>query len=113
MPISSLLLKSTFTFLRLPLPNSVNLLDNTIIGEELAGGFNLQSDLSMVEKNAENIYFFFSKDDDIIPLSHLDKYQDKIKSAHFFVLENMNNHFNASQFPEIVDNIRNDLNLNK
>ena len=41
--------------------------DNTIIGEDLVGGFKLGSDLSLIEKNSKNTYLMFSKDDETVP----------------------------------------------
>ena len=85
--------------------------DNTLIQEELVGGFDLGDDLSLIEENCPKITFFFSRDDNIIPLSHMDKYKEKIKNANFIILDNMNNHFQTSKFPEIVQNIKNDIEL--
>lgn len=86
--------------------------DDTLIDEDLAGGFNLNSDLSMIEKNCENINLLFSKDDDCVPVSHAEKFREKLKNANIVIYENKNGHFNVSEFPEIVEMIKSDVTLN-
>ena len=80
--------------------------NDTLIGERLTGGFRLGSSLSLLEENSKNIYFFFSKNDSVVPLSHMEKYEEKLKEAHFVILENINGHFQVSEFPEIIESIR-------
>jgi hypothetical protein len=83
--------------------------DNTLIGEDLAGGFNLKSDLTMIEKNSKNLYLLFSKDDNVVPISHAKKYEKKLKSAKFVIYENKNGHFQIPEFPEIIKMIKSDV----
>jgi uncharacterized protein len=83
--------------------------DNTLIGEDLVGGFNLRSDLSMLEKNSKNIHLFFSKDDDVVPISHAKKYENKLKKAKIIIFESKNGHFKISEFPEIIKMIKEDI----
>ena len=80
--------------------------NDTLIGERLTGGFRLGSSLSLLEENAKNIHFFFSKNDSVVPLPHMKKYEEKLKNSHFTILENMNGHFQVSEFPEIIESIR-------
>ena len=61
--------------------------DNTLEGEDLVGGFKLKSDLSLLEKNSKNLYFMFSKDDDVVPVSHAEKYRKKLKNANIIIFE--------------------------
>ena len=51
--------------------------DNSLPGEELSGGFKLKRDLSLIEKNCKNLYLMFSKDDNVVPVSHAEKYRKK------------------------------------
>src|SRR3989344_1394781 len=83
--------------------------DDTLIGEDLAGGFNLKSDISLLEKNCKNLYLFFSKDDDCVPVSHADKYAKKLTNANIVIYNSKNGHFNITEFPEIVKMIKNDV----
>jgi len=83
--------------------------DDTLIGEDLVGGFELQDDLSMIEENCSNVNLLFSKDDDVVPVSHADKYKNKLKNANIVIYDDKNGHFKVEEFPEIVEMIRNDL----
>ena len=83
--------------------------DNTLEGEDLVGGFKLKSDLSLLEKNSKNLYLMFSKDDDVVPISHAEKYRKKLKNADIIIFESKNGHFRISEFPEIVKMIKKDI----
>jgi len=82
-----------------------------MVKEESLGKFKLRSDLSLIEKNTQNLYLLFSKDDNVVPLSHAEKYRQKLKNAHFIILKNMNGHFRTSEFPEIIERIREDVRI--
>src|SRR3989344_1225876 len=83
--------------------------DNTVAGEDLAGGFKLKSDISLIEKNSRNLYLLFSKDDVVVPISHAKKYGGKLKRAKIIIYKSKNGHFRISKFPEIVRMIKNDV----
>ncbi|MEK7572471.1 MAG: alpha/beta hydrolase [Patescibacteria group bacterium] len=83
--------------------------DNTLPGESLAGGFKLKPNLSLLEKQAGNLYLLFSKDDDVVPVSHAKKYASKLKQAKIVIYESKNGHFKISKFPEVVRMIKNDI----
>ena len=83
--------------------------DNSLPVEDLVGGFSLKPNLSLIEKNSKNLYLLFSKDDDIVPVSHAKKYEKKLKDAKIIVYKNKNGHFKISKFPEIVKMIKNDV----
>ncbi|MFT4243845.1 MAG: alpha/beta hydrolase [Candidatus Woesearchaeota archaeon] len=83
--------------------------DDTLIGEDLAGGFELQDDLSLIEKNCKNVTLIFSKDDDCVPVNHADKYREKLPNASIIIYESKNGHFKIKEFPEIIESIKNDL----
>ncbi len=83
--------------------------DNSLPGEDLVGGFRLKSDLSLLEKNAKNLYLMFSKDDTTVPVSHAEKYRNKLKNAKILIYKSKNGHFQISEFPEIVKMIKYDV----
>jgi len=83
--------------------------DNTLPEEDLVGGFKLKSDLSLLEKNSKNLYLMFSKDDDVVPVSHAEKFRKKLKNANIIIYESKNRHFKISEFPEIVKMIKADV----
>ncbi len=80
--------------------------DNTLPEEDLAGGFDLKSNLSRLEENSKNLFLLFSKDDDVVPVAHADKYAAKLKKARIIVYKSKNGHFQISTFPEIVKLIK-------
>ena len=86
--------------------------DDTLPGEDLVGGFKLKSDISMIEKNSPNLNLLFSKDDDVVPVSHAEKFRKKLKNANIIIYESKNGHFKISEFPEIVEMIKNNLKKN-
>jgi uncharacterized protein len=83
--------------------------DDTVIGEDLVGGFKLKSDLSLLEKNSSNLYLMFSRDDDCVPVSHAEKYGKKLKDAKIIIYKSKNGHFKITKFPEIVKMIKKDI----
>lgn len=83
--------------------------DNTTPKEDLVGGFKLKTDLSLLKKNSKNLYLIFSKDDDVVPISHAKKYKVKLKNAHIIIYKSKNGHFKISKFPEIVKMIKDDI----
>jgi hypothetical protein len=83
--------------------------DNTLPKEDLVGGFKLKSNLSLLEKNSKNLYLMFSKDDDVVPVSHAEKYRKKLKNAKIIIYESKNGHFKISEFPEIIKMIKKDV----
>ena len=83
--------------------------DNSLPHEDLVGGFKLKGDLSLIEKNSKNLYLMFSKDDDVVPVSHAEKFRKKLKNANIIIYESKNGHFKISEFPEIVKMINADV----
>jgi predicted alpha/beta hydrolase family esterase len=81
--------------------------------ETLAGGFKLKSDLSLLEKNSKNLTLLFSKNDDIVPVSHAKKFASKLESANIIVYKHIKGHFLVSEFPEIVQMIKKDIKKNR
>jgi predicted alpha/beta hydrolase family esterase len=83
--------------------------DDTLPTEDLVGGFKLKSDLSLIEKNSKNLKLLFSKDDDVVPVSHAKKYGKKLKNAKIIIYKSKNGHFKISKFPEIIKMIKKDV----
>lgn len=83
--------------------------DNSLEQEDLAGGFKLKSDLSLIEKNCKNINLLFSRNDDIVPVAHAAKYAKKLKNAKIIIYDHIPGHFLISEFPEIVKMIKSNL----
>lgn len=82
--------------------------DDSLTGEDLVGGFKLKSDLSLLDTSTKNLYLMFSENDDVVPIAHADKYEQKLKNAKIIRYKNKNGHFKISTFPEIVRMIRKD-----
>jgi predicted alpha/beta hydrolase family esterase len=83
--------------------------DNTLIGEDLAGGFKLKKDLSLLDQSSKNLVLMFSKDDDCVPVVHAEKYRNKLKNAQIVIYKSKNGHFQISKFPEIVKMIKSNV----
>lgn len=83
--------------------------DNTLTGEDLVGGFNLKSNLSLISKNTDKLVLMFSRDDDCVPLSHSKKYREKLPEAIIKIYKNKKGHFKITKFPEIVNMIKKDI----
>ena len=62
--------------------------DATLPKEDLVGGFRLKADISLIERNCKNLHILFSKDDDIVPVFHAEKYRKKLKRAHIGIYKN-------------------------
>ncbi|MBI4088681.1 alpha/beta hydrolase [Candidatus Kaiserbacteria bacterium] len=80
--------------------------DGSLPTEDLVGGFKLKTNISLIERNCKNLHIFFSKDDDIVPVSHAEKYRKKLKKAHIVIYKNKKGHFTAPTFPEIIKMIK-------
>lgn len=83
--------------------------DGTLSTEDLVGGFKLKADISLIERNCRNLHILFSKDDDIVPASHAEKYRKKLKKARIVVYKSKDGHFNVPTFPEIIRMIKIDV----
>ncbi|OGG41913.1 hypothetical protein A2837_01745 [Candidatus Kaiserbacteria bacterium RIFCSPHIGHO2_01_FULL_46_22] len=82
--------------------------DDTVPGHRLAGNFKLKNDLSLIEENCNKLYFLFSEDDDVVPVSHAEKYRVKLPKAKVAIYKSKNGHFLIKKFPEIVKMIKAD-----
>jgi len=80
--------------------------DGSNSNEDLAGGFKLKSDLSLMEKNSPNLTMLFSADDECVPVYHAEQYRKKLKNTKIIIYKSKNGHFNVSKFPEIIKMIK-------
>lgn len=82
--------------------------DNSLPGEDLVGGFKLKKNLSLIEKNTKNLHLLFSEDDDVVPVTHAEKYAEKLKNADIIIYKSKGGHFDVPKFPEIIKMIKKD-----
>jgi predicted alpha/beta hydrolase family esterase len=80
--------------------------DGSLSSEDLVGGFKLKSDLAKLDRSTENLVLMFSKDDDVVPVEHAEKYRAKLPNAKILIYKSKNGHFNITKFPEIVNMIK-------
>ena len=79
--------------------------DNTLPDEYLGKDFDLKKiDLKLFEKQSKNIFLFFSKDDPIVPISHMKKFSNILKNSKEVVFSKKE-HFNQSDFKELYNHI--------
>ncbi|MBI4152396.1 alpha/beta hydrolase [Candidatus Woesearchaeota archaeon] len=83
--------------------------DDTLPNEDLAGGFKLKSNLSLLERNSPHLTLLFSKNDDVVPVSHAKKYRRKLKSANIITFNHIKGHFKITEFPEIIELIKREV----
>jgi len=80
--------------------------DNSLVGEDLVHGFALGGNLSNVTKQCLNTHFFFSENDDCVPLEHAEKFRKKLPKAQFHIYPDKNGHFQIETFPELIREIK-------
>ena len=80
--------------------------DDTMPGYHMVHGFELKRDLSLIEKNCKNLHLLFSRDDDVVPVAHAEKYRAKLSNAQITIFKSKNGHFMIEHFPEIVKMIK-------
>ena len=80
--------------------------DDSLSDEELAGGFELDDDLSLILENCPDTTLFFSADDKVVPVEHAEKYAQALPGADVVVLEGKNGHFLVPELPEVLGAIR-------
>lgn len=67
--------------------------------------FKLPLSLKKFAQQVGKIYLVYSKNDPVVPFTHLAKYQQRLSSAAAVIFENKE-HFNQETFPEIVKLIK-------
>ncbi len=67
--------------------------------------FSLPQSLKKFEEQAEQILLYQSKDDNVVPFSHLAKFQQALPKATVRIFEDRG-HFNQGELPELVQDIK-------
>jgi predicted alpha/beta hydrolase family esterase len=83
--------------------------DDEMPGDDLAGGFQLEEDLSKLEENTGKLELFFSKNDEVVPVRHAEKFSENLSEAKVEKLGDKGGHFRVKKFPELVEKINHDL----
>ncbi|MFB6241590.1 MAG: alpha/beta hydrolase [Candidatus Nanosalina sp.] len=83
--------------------------DDDMPEEDLAGGFELGENLSMLEKNTGKLELVFSENDDVVPIRHAEKFNQELLEAVIEKFKDRNGHFQVEKFPELVEKINHDL----
>ena len=65
--------------------------------------------INNLEKKADQIFIWHSKDDPVVPFSHSERIKAELPTAQFIVFEDRW-HLNQAEFPELIDVIRSNLN---
>jgi predicted alpha/beta hydrolase family esterase len=81
--------------------------DDENMGESL-GSFHLTESLDKLERQADKIFLYYSKDDVVVPFSHAQKYKEQLPQAILRSFEDKG-HFRQESFPELVEDIKNNI----
>ena len=73
--------------------------------EESLGDFILPKSLNKLNNQGGKIFIYQSKDDPVVPYSHLEKYKKALPNAIIREFKNRE-HFNQPKFPELIKDIR-------
>ena len=73
--------------------------------EEPLLDFTLPQNLEKISKQSEKIIFYQSQDDDVVPFSHLAKFQAALPSAKIRVFQDRG-HFMQESLPELIEDIK-------
>ncbi|MCX6811405.1 MAG: alpha/beta fold hydrolase [Candidatus Berkelbacteria bacterium] len=63
--------------------------------------FLIPKSLNRLSKQAENIYFYYSQDDRIVPITEMKEYKKQLPNAQFFIFKDRG-HFKQEKFPELI-----------
>lgn len=63
--------------------------------------FLIPKSLNHLAKQVKNIYFYYSRDDKIVPITEMKEYKKQLPNAQFFIF-NDRGHFNQENFPELI-----------
>ena len=80
--------------------------DDDMSEDDLAGGFELGDDLSLLEKNCPNLIMYFMDNDTVIPVSHAKKFAQAVPHADIHVLSGKEGHCIGSEFSELIHHIQ-------
>ena len=77
---------------------------NAEMGESLVD-FALTRDLTKLNEQVGKIFLYQSKDDPVVPFSHVEKYHKELPNATLRIFEDKQ-HFNQPELPELVEDIK-------
>jgi len=60
----------------------------------------------MIDLQTDQVYFYHSKDDPVVPFSEMEKFMKVLPNANYRVFDDRK-HFNQEEFPELVNDIVN------
>jgi len=63
--------------------------------------FLIPKSLNRLSKQVENIYFYYSQDDKIVPITEMKEYKKQLPTAKYIIFKNRG-HFNQENFPELI-----------
>lgn len=72
---------------------------------EALAEFKLSQNFDKFTEQTKNIYLIHSKDDPVVPFSHVNKYKKALPNASIVIFTDRQ-HFNQESFPEIVELIK-------
>lgn len=78
--------------------------------EELCNGFESQTtelNSKTLQSQSHNMHLFYATDDQVVPIIQMHKIQAHLPNAKFIELQNRGGHFITSDFPELVNLIKN------
>jgi len=67
--------------------------------------FKLKKDLSGLQNQSKELFFYHSRNDDVVPFTAFEKYKKALPSANYKEFKNRG-HFAQNSFPEIVRDIK-------
>ncbi|XKT75061.1 MAG: alpha/beta hydrolase [Patescibacteria group bacterium UBA2103] len=67
--------------------------------------FNIENDLSLLREQVSDIYLYHSEDDQVVPFSHLSRYQELLPNARIRAFKDRG-HFNENEFSEIIEDLK-------
>jgi predicted alpha/beta hydrolase family esterase len=73
--------------------------------EESLGDFVLPKSLDKLNKQGGKIFIYQSKDDKVVPYSHLEKYKKALPNAIIREFKKRG-HFDQSKFPELIKDVK-------
>jgi len=78
--------------------------------EELCNGFEskpTELNSKTLQSQSHNMHLFYATDDQVVPIIQMHKIQAHLPNAKFIELQNRGGHFITSDFPELVNLIKN------
>lgn len=78
---------------------------DSIAGDFDMADFMISADLKKIFEQVGKVFIYHSKDDEVVPFSNFERYETELPEAVFRTFEDRG-HFNQTEFPEIVEDIK-------